>query len=702
MERRASPIVCTLIGTALAGLLIGCRADGTIGARTKATQGSAPGKPTTPSSSTMTGGGSGTGLGGPTGPVGGNGMPAAPPPAPGLVAGMPADVKALLQTRCSGCHTYGQADPAGWGAALDMSRLTNADIVVPGQPDASRMIDRVAVVGNMPPIGPRLSADEIQLLRDWISNMPKQSAAPPSDEDVLDAIAADQLSIRDRNADYRYVSFSNFKGQQRSAEEMTAAAQSFVFVLNSLSRRGQIVDFPAVDAEGTIFRLRLSDVGWDARVWDTITSFYPYCLRSDAASHQALYVQLGTEAPVVRGDWLMDTLTRPPLYEFLIAQPATLDALAATLGVNINDDINHQGQVTPDNLIRIGFQRSGVALHNRMIERHLGKQGQYLWISYDFNADVGTSDVLANPLGPKLRDRQGFVHDFENAGGEVIYSLPNGLQGYMVVNGVGNHLDAVPIAIARDPHRRDAVVENGLSCYGCHGSPGLLRPRVLDETPRYSDTHIADFLGRELDEIDASYPRQLQPDVLTVDSQRYRAISQSVAGGGPPGGDGAYATFIALTGQYESNLGFHGAASEFQQDYDTFRELVLANDSQDDSLPRTTSAPLISRDDFVCLFRDLVTKIRRNAVFCAKTFDADQVRNLCSGGRRTNGGAGGSSGIGGSSGAGGSSGTGGSSGRQTSADAGAPGMSREPDGGAADGRRDGCRWVRINGRLECR
>src|SRR6185436_11822020 len=177
-----------------------------------------------------------------------------------------------------------------------------------------------------------------------------------------------------------------------------------------------------------------------------------------------------------------------------------------------------------------------------------------------------------------------------------------------------------------------------------HGSPGLLKPRLFDETPRYSDTHIADFQGRELDEIDVSYPRELRPDVLTVDSQRYRAISESVAGGGPPGGDGPYATFIGLTGQYESNLGFHGAASEFQQEYESFRELVLANDFQNDDLPRSTSAPLISRDDFVCLYRELVLKVRRNAVFCAKTFDADVVRNLCSGGRRVSSGSGSGSG----------------------------------------------------------
>jgi hypothetical protein len=466
---------------------------------------------------------------------------------------------------------------------------------------------------------------------------------------------------------------------------MQAVEQAFVFVLNSLSRRGQIVEASAIDQAGTIFRLRLSDLGWDARIWDTITAFYPYCLRSDAASHQALYVQLGTEAPVVRGDWLLATLTRSPLYEFLINQPATLDQLAATVGVDINDDINHEGQVEPDNLIRIGFRRSGVALHNRMIERHLGQAGQYLWISWDFDSDIGTSDVLANPLGPKARDRQRFVHTFENAGGEVIYSLPNGLQGYMVVNAAGNRLDAVPINIARDPHRRDSVVRNGLSCFGCHSSPGLLKPRLLDETPLYSDTHIADFLGRELDEIDVSYPRVLRPDVLTADSQRFRAISESVPGGGPPGGDAAYSSFIALVGQYESNLGFHGAAAEFQQDYDSFRELVLANDFQNYSLPRSTSAPLISRDDFVCLYRDLVTKIRRNAVFCAKTFDADVVRNLCSGGRRNNSSSG--------------SGTGGS---VRTPDAGSRPSSSSPDAGAPrDGGADACREIPNNGRRDC-
>ena len=59
-------------------------------------------------------------------------------------------VQALLSSKCAGCHTYGQADPAGWGSVLDVSRMIDSDIVVPGDPNNSRLIDRVAVAVGGP------------------------------------------------------------------------------------------------------------------------------------------------------------------------------------------------------------------------------------------------------------------------------------------------------------------------------------------------------------------------------------------------------------------------------------------------------------------------------------------------------------------------------------------------------------------------
>src|SRR3954464_7468079 len=171
-------------------------------------------------------------------PAMGNGAPA-----PGLATtGMPEPVLALLQSRCSGCHTYGQSDPAGWGSVLDLSRMIDADVVVPGDPGASRMIDRIAVAGDMPPKGARIASDDVQMLKQWISSLKRPLSALQSDTDILDAIAIDQLSLRDRSSDYRYVSFAHLASAGRTAEEMEAIRKVFVFVLNSLSRRGAVVD----------------------------------------------------------------------------------------------------------------------------------------------------------------------------------------------------------------------------------------------------------------------------------------------------------------------------------------------------------------------------------------------------------------------------------------------------------------------------
>ena len=715
MIRRASEKIIrgggfTLMA-ALALLFAGCRADGIIDGETPDPT-REPGQAPAP-----------MGGGGASAPVvgGNNGSGTMGAPAAGLSQTMPQDVLALLQGRCAGCHTYGQADPVGFGSILDLSRLIAADVVVPGDPNASRLIDRVAVVGDMPPKGDRLKAEEITMLKDWITNMKRPANFPLTDTDVLDAISVDQLTLRDRSADYRYVSFAHFIGQGRSAEEMEAVRQVFIFTLNSLSRRGTIVDPPTIDPDRSIFRLQLTELGWDEALWDQVTAFYPYCMRSDAVPHEALYVQLGTEAPVVRGDWFLAEATKAPLYDLLVDTPDTLDELAARLGVDINDDINHPGLAEPDNLVRVGFRRSGVALHNRMLERHLGAQGQAFWVSYDFDSNEGDADLLANPLGPKDRDQQDFVHTFQHAGGEVIYTMPNGLQGYMLVDAVGNRLDEAPINIVRDPRRTNGVVENGISCFGCHARTGILRPRDTDEVARYVETHIAQFEGRELNEIEASYPRILRPDYFTEDSRRYRQILDILPDGGPTLGDGEYGEFVALVGQYESTVGFRGAASEFYEEFESFRDRFFANDFQNDSLPRTTTAPLVQRDDFICVFRDIVQKIRPNAVFCDGTFLAAAVGNQCSGTSASVGplssssqssrpsssssststssrnsssssGSGGSSGAGGSSGS--SSGSGGSSGSSNDTpDAGAP-----ADGGSA---KEDCEYRRVNGRWVC-
>ena len=63
-----------------------------------------------------------------------------------------------------------------------------------------------------------------------------------------------------------------------------------------------------------------------------------------------------------------------------------------------------------------------------------------------------------------LRYPLNFTHD----GGEAIFNLPNGLQGYYLVDASGFRLDEAPINIVSNPAASDPTVRNGLSCIGCH------------------------------------------------------------------------------------------------------------------------------------------------------------------------------------------------------------------------------------------
>jgi mono/diheme cytochrome c family protein len=559
-----------------------------------------------------------------------------PPPGRVSEADFPIAVQAILQARCTSCHTFGERDPAGWGSATDLSRMIAADIVVPGSPDTSRLWNRVAVRADMPFNGARLSGTEIATIRDWITNMGRPFSKPRTNEEILDLIVADQgqdtggngnRGIRgNNNADVRYISFSNFVDEHRSDAEISAAGAVLGMALNSLSSRQQLVKLVPIDAQKTIFRFNLNDVGWSQRDWDNLASFYPYCLRSNQVAHRNLYNRLNTEAPVVRGDWFLATALKPPLYNDLLNISDNLDQIADDLGVDINRDINHPGRQRPS-IQRIGFRSSGVSLHNRVFERHQTRGNGYFWVSYDFDSDLDRSDIRANPLGPANRDEQGFQHTFENVAGEMIWSLPNGMQAYTLANAAAARLDEADKSIVRDPRQQNGAVTTGISCFGCHGVTGMNKPRVFDEVTKYVADHRRDFQNREIQEITDLYVTNGE-QLLATDAGKY--LTAMVAAGGQRVDPGVieYDDFINLTGEYAAKVGLRAAAVELGADIATIRNEVNGRGRNEDALPLSLSDPLVTRDDFVCRFRRIVRDVRR-VDFCQGTFNDQTVQNFC-------------------------------------------------------------------------
>ena len=98
-----------------------------------------------------------------------------------------AEVKPILEERCLGCH---QGSVLGTPVPDFRTRdgMIRAGYVVPGEPDQSKLLEKVYLRGEegsqMPPIGHGLSEDEMNLLGEWIL----QGADWPAGEKLQPAV----------------------------------------------------------------------------------------------------------------------------------------------------------------------------------------------------------------------------------------------------------------------------------------------------------------------------------------------------------------------------------------------------------------------------------------------------------------------------------------------------------------------------------
>jgi serine/threonine-protein kinase len=426
---------------------------------------------------------------------------AAAPPAPAPAA----RAQAILRDQCATCHSG--ARPEGGFRIEDRADLLAKGRVVPSQPEQSALFQRVSSNDDpMPPVGDgrrRLSAEEIAAVRDWIKGGAPEFvslvAAPPEqvgDEYVLRSILADVRKLAgagERLESYRYFSLNHLLVAGVTPDELKAHRQALTLVANHLSRKAEFSVPQPIEPTGTVFRLDISRLGWDKQrlqtrdggsanctLFDLVLLDYPYGMIYEGSD---TYRQLVTEyltptrqlRPVayVRADWFVNTAARPPLYEDLLQLPPTFEALQKQLGVDVADNVKNFRAV------RAGLTVSGVSRNNRMVERHEPDGSAYLWVSYDYKSNKGTDNIFQDPVhlvigNPPASAGGGADSAFRNpTGGEMIFSLPNGLQGYYVANGKGTRLDAAPTEIVTDTFASDKAVRNGLACMRCHDSPGM-------------------------------------------------------------------------------------------------------------------------------------------------------------------------------------------------------------------------------------
>ncbi len=262
----------------------------------------------------------------------------------------------------------------------------------------------------------------------------------------------------------RYLDFSPLANAGASAEQLQVYREAAFLLLNSLSQ-GRALALPqAIDESALIYRCDLRDYGWDADTWRALEEAYPYAATyrqdsrlfpNDEASAERVRAETGAQVPSVQADWFIAHASRPPLYYRLLGLPATLSELAQQLDVDLDGDI------ASEDVLRAGFKTSVPSANNRVIERHerSGNRGA-LWRSYDFLNNLDKRNIFAHPL------------DFRADGSELSFQLENGLSAYFIADAAGKRLDKVPNELLRDPEARDGAAEAGLSCMSCHQLDG--------------------------------------------------------------------------------------------------------------------------------------------------------------------------------------------------------------------------------------
>ena len=425
-------------------------------------------------------------------------------------------VRAVLAANCGSCHGPGGSGKGGFSYLLDQERLVSRNLVRPGKPAESPLYQRIADK-EMPPAGKKPPTDaERLLLRQWIeagapSWQPAAAAVQLVTTAALLKIVRDDLqSLDPRQRRFaRYLTLSHLS--PLPAEEMQRHRQAVAKLVNALSWHPRVTRPLAVDAAETVYRLDLRDYRWTARSWDRLAATYPYRLGERSEPAKTIASLTGCDQPMLRADWFVATASRPPFYHDFLDLPATAGSLERLLQVDVEADLRD------DNAVRAGFNGSGVARNNRVLERHDATNGAY-WKSYDFSDNTNRQNIFEHPLGP------GGANGFQHAGGEIIFHLPNGLHGYMLVDATGRRLDKAPGDIVSDPKRPDKLVETGVSCFSCHVK-GLL-PKD-DQVRAHVQKNAAAFAAADRAAILALFvPPQRWKTFIEEDNERYaRAVA---------------------------------------------------------------------------------------------------------------------------------------------------------------------------------
>jgi serine/threonine-protein kinase len=465
-------------------------------------------------------------------------------------------VESLLRTNCGGCHGNEAEENSSCRAGMcyieDIDELITNGKIKPGDPNGSLLYQRISR-DEMPPSGvtPRLNDDEVQDVAQYILGLQPPVAAVCDDQfmswdDVYEAVERDILSEDAEDRPFlRYLSISNRYNAGTCDAQLEPERWAMSKFINSISQNARIEEpVEVTGTNSTVYRIDLRDYDLDVTQgpfevngtnfddgWEAIIGNNNFAVEFEGDAAENLILQSDTLVPIMFSDAVIDEATVGNLYYGLLRLQDNRDAQLLDLDIDL---VANQDDETA---IFAATTQSEISEQERFIRRDPSDQANdlYYYESFDLDPNVAGNSIFDRPL------------DFNLAanGSEVVFALPNGLQGYIIYDAAGQRLEESPILF--DNAQNDNVMRAGISCMTCHENGVVqfedeVRQFALDN--RIDVAQAAEDAGFEFqDVLDLYVDNADLKEQLVDDSTSYRS-ALSAAGVPTNGSDPVSDTFI--------------------------------------------------------------------------------------------------------------------------------------------------------------
>jgi len=536
--------------------------------------------------------------------------PVAGPPRPNPGVGSEAELakaaaENVLASNCGQCHgpalTPQQAQ-AGMNYINDIDELVKTGKIVPLNSAGSRIIQRM-VRGEMPPVAsglPAVTEADINTVAQYIDNArfwPDVAPVGVNCQDDGQLVDYDQL-FQDVNEDlsgednddtvfFRYISITNRFNAGTCADALDKDRDGLTKMLNMLSIDASIEVPVPVNSDETLYRIDLRDFAWDraisvegvafADVWEAIAANNPYAVEFEGDDADDAKADTATVFPIQFADQMMDVAIIGNLYYAIIdvdvAQPLA-DFISVDLGIDVDQNTLDEDQ------LRAGTTKSRISRQDRLVQRDdIEVRSGALWQSFDFEDDANES-IFEDPF------------DFTPGGTEAIFTLPNGMLGFIIAD--ANDVIVEDSDILLDTNQNNFRAITSVSCSNCHAS-GLIP--VVDEV---RDIAIANAreIGLDRDEVEQLEGIYASPQVfarqVTDDSQGFYQSALTRADLAVSGADPVSSVFL----RFDQDMRIEDAAGDLGLTPDELSDDLNLLDPVLATLDRGS----IDRDDFTAVF----------------------------------------------------------------------------------------------------